>query len=454
MIETDCQRVWSNCLKVISSKIKPHSYSTWFVRTEAKCIDGNVVIISVPNKFVSEWLDEHYRDIILSAIHETTGHRMGFSFNIRKDIDSIQEPGPVEYEELSHVNSKPGGNNNYRTTNLNLRYSFDNFVVGESNQFANAAALAVAESPGKTRYNPLYIYGGVGLGKTHLTQAVGNFVAEVHPGLRVLYITSEKFTSDFINSIKLSSTNEFIDYYRSADVLLLDDIQFLAGKERTQVQFFHTFNVLYQTGKQIVLTSDRAPKEIRGLEERLLSRFHWGLVTDIQPPDLETRIAILQRRCEADDIEISCDVIQYIAENIKNNIRELEGSFIRLLAYASLTRRDINLQVAEHVLKDILPEKRKPLTIEHIQNKTAEAFNVQVKMLCAKKKTHDLVVARQVAMYLSRQLTDNSLKIIGAEFGGRDHSTVIHAVNQVKEQRRSNPEFRSKVDDVINSLYQ
>ncbi|MCP4631362.1 MAG: chromosomal replication initiator protein DnaA [candidate division Zixibacteria bacterium] len=454
MTDSECQTAWSDCLKLLSTKIKPHSYSTWFSQTNGLNVEGNIFNISVPNKFVSEWLGEHYIDMIKSTVSEVTGSSFKISFKSRPNsqpvlINSIPNGTIVDFET-----EKKSNNNGYTlSSNLNNRYSFGSFVVGESNQFAHAAAMAIAESPGKTKYNPLYIYGGVGLGKTHLAQAIGNFVKEVYPGSKVLYITSEKFTSDFINSITSKSTNEFVNHYRNVDVLLLDDIQFFAGKESTQVQFFHTFNVLYQTGKQIVLTSDRAPKDIKGLEERLLSRFHWGLVTDIQPPDLETRIAILNKKIEEDGITIPEDVILYIAENVTNNIREIEGSLIRLLAYSSLTKRDITLENAVNVLKDTISEKKRNITVEIIKGKVALAFKIPEDMLNAKKKTQDLVAARQVAMYLSRKFTDASLKSIGLKFGGRDHSTVIHAVNQVSEQCKTNPEFKNRINDIINSLY-
>jgi len=326
-------------------------------------------------------------------------------------------------------------------------------VVGDSNQFAHAASLAVAEAPGRTKFNPLYIYGGVGLGKTHLVQAIGQFARDAYEGMKVLYVTSEKFTSDFINSLTSNTTRDFVNLYRNVDVLLLDDIQFFTGKESTQEQFFHTFNVLYQNGKQIVLTSDRPPREIRGVEERLVSRFQQGLVTDIQPPDLETRIAILNKKTESDGISIPIEVATFIADNVTSNIRELEGSLIRLLAYASFNSKEITVELAKEVLKDTIRNGTKQVTMEQIQRKVAASHNLSFETLCSKRKTQEIALARQVAMYLARSLTNNSLKTIGLHFGGRDHSTVIHACTQVAENLKKDHNLKLKVDEIVNSLY-
>ncbi len=453
MVDANCQSIWDDCLRFVSSRIKPQSYTTWFSQTGGLNIEGNNFNISVPNKFVSEWLDEHYSNLITEALQIVTGKDYDIVFNVNSNNSQPDEKTfRIENKPVNEA-SEAAQRAYIKTSSLNLRYSFDNFVVGESNQFAQAAAMAVAEAPGKTKYNPLYIYGGVGLGKTHLVQAVGNFVQEVYPNMKTLYISSEKFTSDFISSISSKSTNEFVNFYRNVDLLLLDDIQFFAGKESTQVQFFHTFNVLYQTGKQIILTSDRAPKDIGGLEERLLSRFHWGLVTDIQPPDLETRIAIIKNKSAADNMDIPDNVVVYIAEHITNNIRELEGSLIRLLAYASLTKKPITIEVASKILRDTIPEASKQLTIDTIIRKVAKSFKIPEAAIVSKKKTQDLVNARSAAMYLSRKLTNASLKQIGSEFSGRDHSTVIHAVNQVSDRIKTDQEYKSQIDDIINSLY-
>ena len=303
-----------------------------------------------------------------------------------------------------------------------------------------------------TRYNPLYIYGGTGLGKTHMIQAIGHTILESHPSKRIMYATSEKFTSDFINAISDRSISDFTRYYRDVDVLLIDDIQFFTGKEGTQEQFFHTFNALHQSGKQIVLSSDRPPKDIKGLEERLLSRFQWGLVCDLQAPDLENRTAILYKKLESEGVELSHSVVTYIADRVSTNVRELEGALNRLLAYASLKKESISLELAQKVLSDTIQSGRRLISIEAIQTKSAEHFSVDPKMMVAKKKTADIALARQVAMYLSRVLTDSSLKSIGGRFGGRDHTTVIHACDKVSSRMAQDAHFRERIDKISAAL--
>ena len=405
--------------------------------------------IAVPNRFVAEWLGEHYLGLIKEAIKVTAGADLSPVFCVQSGADKYYLPQENKRVTSGQVTQDQSPN----PPQLNSRYTFNTFVVGESNRFAHAAAMAVAEAPGKTKFNPLYIYGGVGLGKTHLVQAIGQLALESYKNIRVLYATSEKFTNDFINSISTSTTQDFVNQYRSVDLLLLDDIQFFTGKESTQVQFFHTFNALHQSGKQIVLTSDRSPKEIKGLEERLLSRFQWGLVTDIQPPDLETRIAILNKKIESDGALVPTEVAVFIADKITSNIRELEGSLIRLLAYASLNEKEITVDLAQDVLKDSINNGSRPITVKHIQKKVAEKHNILEEILCSKKKTREVVLARQIGMYLARNLTNCSLKTIGLEFGGRDHSTVIHACTQIAQNIKKDPTFKYKIDELINSLY-
>ena len=447
----DNVKVWDECLSYLSQRIRKQSFYTWLRPTKGLPSNDNTIRVAVPNRFVAEWLEEHYISLIQEALHKVTPDDLRLTFCVRGELSSHQTE--ITFDQQKRSSETDSAETSGSENRLSPRYIFETFVVGESNHFAHAAAMAVAEAPGKTKFNPLTIYGGVGLGKTHLAQAVGHFVREEHKDAKVLYATSERFTNDFIRSIRANTTQEFVDYYRNIDVLLLDDIQFFTGKESTQVQFFHTFNALYHSGKQIVLTSDRPPKDINGLEERLLSRFQWGLVTDIQPPDLETRIAILKKKTESDGIAIPNDVANFIANNVTSNIRELEGSLIRLLAYSSLTGKELTIKLAEVVLKDILKSKSRVITIREIQRKVAQKYKIAEDILCSKRKTQEVALARQVAMYLCRHLTNNSLKAIGESFGGRDHSTVIHACGLIAENLKKDYDFKIKVDEVINSLY-
>ncbi len=452
--QMDSVQIWDLCLTYLQQRIKKQSFYTWLRATRGLPSSDETVRVAVPNRFVADWLEEHYLSLIKETIREVTQRDLPLIFCISKDSRDYHPQISIDFEHVGPTAKKrlstnpPGGE-----MGLNPKYTFDAFVVGESNQFAHAAAMAVAEAPGKTKFNPLYIYGGVGLGKTHLVQAIGHFAKEEYEDIKVLYVTLERFTNDFINSITSNTMQEFVNLYRNVDVLLLDDIQFFTGKESTQVQFFHTFNVLYQNGKQIILTSDRPPKEIKGLEERLSSRFVWGLVTDIQPPDLETRIAIVNKKSESDGVSIPIEVATFIADSITSNIRKLEGSLIRLLAYASLHSKEITLDLAKEVLRDTIRNGTKTISIEQIQKRVASSYNLSSEMLCSKRKTQEIALARQVAMYLARSLTNNSLKAIGLHFGGRDHSTVIHACTLVGENMKKDYNFKLKVDEIINSLY-
>ena len=459
-MSSEPQSIWSEVLGYLSKRISKQSFHTWLRPTFAMSQDNGTLKVGVPNRFVAEWIREHYLTQINEALVNVVESPINCEFAIHNLNNSNQmnifprETVRPEVQTIKQPESKPSPVTHIQGTfKVNQRYTFDSFVVGDSNQFAHAASFAVAEAPGRTLYNPLFIYGGVGLGKTHLIQAVGNYCMETDPNLKVIYVTSEKFTNDFISSITDHSINNFSNLYRGCDLLLIDDIQFFTGKESTQEQFFHTFNTLHQKGKQIVLTADRPPNEVKGLEERLLSRFSSGLVVDIQPPNLETRIAILKKKCEVDNLSIPLDVITFIAESVKSNIRELEGCVIRLCAFSSLKNKEITIDLAQHVLKDVIKTDRKPLTIETIQKKVAEIYNLSDEILRAKKKTQDVVLARQVAMYLSRTLTSSSLKTIGAKFGGRDHSTVIHSCNTVTSQMKKDVNFKLQIDSIINSLY-
>ena len=423
--------VWDRCLEIIKENVNPQSYQTWFLPIVPIQLNGSLLTIQVPSQFFYEWLDEHYPNILRSALYQVIGEGSKPVYTILQKNET-GSPTPVQNAK------KPIGMYMGDDTHLHSRYTFDNFVEGRSNQFAKAAALAVAEAPGETSFNPLVFYSGVGLGKTHLIQAIGNFAKERNPDRRILYVSSEKFTIEFINSIQNNRTTEFSQIYRNVDLLLVDDIQFFMSKERTQEEFFHTFNTLHQKGKQIVLSSDRPPKELHGLEERLLSRFQWGLVADIQPPDLETRIAILQQKAELDNIDLNMEIIEYIATNVTSNIRELEGALIKLLAFSSLKGMDINLDLAKMVLKDIVSCKRKDISIEEIQRVVCQYYDIPDDLLRGKSRKKEIAFARQFAMYLSKQMTHYSLKSIGLHFGGRDHTTVIHAIRTMEKILKSN----------------
>jgi len=442
---------WSDCLNYMSRRMKQQSFNTWLKPTSGSPGGNGDFTVTVPNQFVADWIKGHFTDLIDEAMNEVLGRKFNVNYVISSQPKEDEQAALELFEDAASVSELTRPVANY-THNLNEKYNFDSLVVGDFNQFACAASTAVSDAPGMTKYNPLLIYGGTGLGKTHIAQAIGNRIFELFPDKRIMYATSEKFTSDFISSITDGSIPNFTRAYRSVDVLIIDDIQFFSGKESTQEQFFHTFNSLYHLGKQIILTSDRPPREIKGLEERLLSRFSSGLVTDLQAPDLEARTAILYKKLESEGASIPESVIKYVADKISTNIRELEGALIRLLAYASLKNVAVDLDKAAKVLSDSLSTRRKEVTLAAIQKKTSEFFDVQLEMMKAKKKTSNIVLARQVAMYLCRSLTDNSLKTIGEAFGGRDHSTVIHACNLVSDRMASNAIFREKIDRITAAL--
>lgn len=443
-------KVWNDCLQYISCRVKKQSYATWLKHTRGISDGNGGISIVTPNRFVAEWIEEHYSELVREALLQTCGTEISYGFVVNQ---SSQEQTELELSRSVAASPEPQRTGYCPQPGmLNERYSFDNLVVGNFNQFPYAAALAVAKAPGHTKYNPLYIYGGVGLGKTHLLQAIGHHILGNDPSKKVIYATSEKFTSDFINSISTNTTAHFTNMYRNVDVLLIDDAQFFTGKESTQEQFFHTFNALYNAGKQIVLSSDRAPRDIKGMEERLLSRFSCGLVTDIQPPDMETRIAILQRKVEAENIVIGADILSYIANSITTNIRELEGSLIRLMAYASLRGETMNLETARTVLSNTFGVRKQPISVASIKKHVADHFGLEVETLSAKKKTQEIALARQVGMYLTRLLTKSSLKAVGEAFGGRDHSTVIHACSLVERLKEGDSQFRVKLETLAREI--
>lgn len=450
---------WKDCLLYMAVRVKEQAYNTWLKPTRGERGNQGEFKIAVPNQFVADWIDGHYRDLMDEAFNEVLGDHYDVVYVLTGQADAEDQTAlefetamPGSYQSGHQPSTVPhngNGNGNGSGTkqhNLSLRYQFNTLVVGDFNQFACAASMAIAEEPGTTRYNPLFIYGGTGLGKTHIVQAIGNKILEDFPYKRIVYATSEKFTSDFIAAISDRSIADFTRMYRDVDVLIIDDIQFFTGKESTQEQFFHTFNTLYHNGKQIILSSDRPPREIKGLEDRLLSRFSWGLVTDLQAPDLENRTAILHKKLESEGKTLPDEVTRFIADKISANIRELEGALTRVLAYASLKNLPVDLELARKVLSDSINEPALNVTIDQIQKKTSHFFDIDPKMMIAKKKTAHIALARQVAMYLARCLTNNSLKAIGSAFGGRDHSTVIHACDLVAKRMSSDGSFREKID--------
>ncbi|NQT26300.1 chromosomal replication initiator protein DnaA [candidate division KSB1 bacterium] len=441
---SDVHVVWENCLDIIRSEVNSQAFQTWFLPITPLKATANELTIQVPSQFFYDWVEEHYPKTIRNALKEVLGIN---AIPIYSVLQPQEEKPALVVSQPTH---KSSGHYMGDETSLNSRYTFNNFVEGKGNQFAKAAARAVAEAPGGTSFNPLVLYGGVGLGKTHLAQAIGNLAQSAGAIKRIRYVSSEKFTIEFINSIQNNRTSEFSQIYRNVDLLLVDDIQFFMSKERTQEEFFHTFNTLHQKGKQIVLTSDRPPKEMHGLEERLISRFQWGLVTEVQPPDLETRIAILQQKADFDGLDLSMEIIEFIASNITSNIRELEGALIKLMAYSSLQGVDITIDLVKMVLKDILILKRKDISIEDIQRVVCEYFNIPDDLLRGKSRKKEIAFSRQVAMYLSKQMTHYSLKSIGLHFGGRDHTTVIHAIRTIDNLVSEKKDIR--VQDIVESV--
>lgn len=443
-------KVWVDVLNFVSPRVGDDTIETWFQPLVLESLTEDQVHIRVPNRFFGEWLGRNYKDLLKEAFQHVEGVNPAEIIFVMKEQDGDGEPSPQLKTEVRE-NRVPAQLQRVRRQPLpNPKYTFKNFVVGASNQFAHAACLAVAESPAKA-YNPLFIYGGVGLGKTHLLNSIGNYIAD-HGDLRIAYVTTEQFTNEVINSIRYDKMIELRRRYRNVDMLLIDDIQFLAGKERTQEEFFHTFNSLYEAGKQIVLSSDRFPKEMPSMEERLRSRFEWGLIADLQPPDVETRIAILRKKSEEEGIAINEEVIQLLAANLKSNIREIEGALIRLGAYASLTGQKITADMAKHILRDLLGGKRKVITTEDIQEVVANRFHVKISDLKSKRRTKTLVFPRQIAMFLSRDMTDSSFPEIGRDFGGKDHTTIIHACKQMQKAQETDSTLRATIESLKEEI--
>ncbi len=455
--------VWNQCLQIVRENVPDQSYKTWFEPITPLRLDGKVLTIQVPSEFFYEWLEENFVHVLRKALDTAIGRDGMLEYSIIVDNGNEKNrPLTVNVPTTkSPQNAKPDNVNAdilkspFRLKDLdsltldsylNPTYAFDNYVEGDCNRLARSAGFAVAQRPGITSFNPLMIYGGVGLGKTHLVQAIGNYIKNNNQDKFVLYVTSEKFTNQFLNAIRNDGMRDFTQFYMQVDVLVIDDVQFLQKKEKTQEIFFHIFNHLHQSGKQIIMTSDRPPRNLEGLEDRLLSRFKWGLTADLQTPDLETRIAIIQKKLQSEGVDIDANVIEYLAHSINTNVRELEGVIVSLMAQASLNRRDIDLDLARQTLRNIVVDSDKEVTIDTVQELVADFFNVTVADLKSKSRKREAVHPRQIAMYLAKEKTDLSLKSIGYHFGGRDHSTVIHAIQTLSDELLKNPETKADLD--------
>lgn len=446
--------IWKSCLLKIKDSVSMMTYNTWFLPIKPIELKGSTLKVQIPSQFFWEWIDEHFNVLITKSITETLGKEAKLTYIIAEDVsfadstDEVTEKVPSQNTSNEKSKQKP-----LFETNLNPRYTFENFIKGEGNQLARAAAGAISDNPGGTSFNPLFLYGGVGLGKTHLMQAIGNQIVMNFPEKKVIYLSSDIFTVEFVESIQTNKVNEFSNFYRSMDVLIIDDIQFLIGKEKTQDLFFHIFNTLHQSRKQIILSSDKPPKDLKGLDERLISRFQWGLTADIQPPELETRIAILKRKAETYGMLVSNEILEYIATNITSNIRELEGCLIKLLASVSLSSKEITFDLAKKTVKEIATDRKtSTLTIETITKVVCEHLGVAENKIRDKTRKKEIVLARQIAMFFAKELTLSSLKTIGLHFGGRDHSTVIHACNSIEDYKRRDASFQGIIDDIRNKV--
>ena len=492
----DSQELWARCLLNIERQMRPQSFNTWFRPTKALRFDADILEIEVSSSYFADWVESTYIDLIQRAVDEEAGLSPRITFAVADDgparapvsiptaeggaLAVGQSPNPItstsqtttqvaERQSTARAEPAPLRPTPTRTapasngetwssrlpfTPLNVRYTFDTFVVGEGNRFAHAAASAASKSPGRTQFNPLVIYGGVGLGKTHLLQAIGHYALSQESGLTVAYVPSEKFMSDFIESLKTRNTAEFQRLYRSADLLLVDDIQFLLKGEHTQNEFFHTFNALHQNGKQIAMTCDSPPGELEGLEERLISRFQWGLVTSIEPPDLETRIAILHQKAEINGIHLTQEVANFLGNYISSNVRELEGTLNHIMAHCAVNQVEISVDAARKIVQERVPPESAHLSIEGIQKVIAEHFNLTLELLIGKTRKQEVAAPRQIAMFLAKRLTKSPLKVIGLHFGNRDHSTVIHAVQTVAKKCDEDADFARVVDALSEALQQ
>ena len=434
--------VWKEALKNLEQRLGRQNFETWIRPVQVRATGPGHFTLEVPNKFFRDWLVEHFLSAIQEALSTAVRQDVTISMTINQQPQRRSEP----IRGYDRPRQEPT-----RFTNLIAKYTFESFVVGGSNQFAHAASVAVASQPGE-HYNPLFIYGGVGLGKTHLVNAIGHTALTKRPNTKVIYLTSEAFMNELIASLRRDKMGEFKSRFRNIDVLILDDVQFIAGKERTQEEFFHTFNSLYETHKQLVITSDKFPNEIPDLENRLRNRFEWGLIADIQPPDMETRVAILQKKAEIEGVNLPHSVAVFLASNIDSNVRELEGALTRLGAFASLTKTELTTDLATEVLRNTLKQAHKEVTVENIQKTICDHFNVKLGDLKSKRRTRNVALPRQVAMYLCRQYTSTSFPVIGSKFGGRDHSTVIHASKSIEEKIKKDPYIQATIEKLAKTL--
>lgn len=474
MIERTAQIVWNNCLEIIRDNVSQQSFKTWFEPIKPIELKGNALTIQVPSQFFYEWLEEHYVSLLRKTIKRELGADAKLEYKVVVDNNTMGgKASTVSYPNYNTGNNEnpevsfplfmqgssiknpfiiPGLKKINIDSQLNASLNFDSFVEGDCNRLARSAGYAVAQKPGGTAFNPLVLYGGVGLGKTHLAQAIGNEVKQNFPNKTVLYVSSEKFTNQFFDAVKSNSVNDFVHFYQLIDVLIVDDIQFFSNKEKTQDIFFHIFNHLHQNGKQLVLTTDRAPRDLEGMEERLLSRFKWGLSADLQVPDFETRVGILEKKMYKDGIELPRDVVEFVAYNINTNVRELEAALISLLAQASLNKKEVDLELAKKIIKNFVKSISREVSIDYIQKTVCDYYGVQMDNLREKTRKRSIVQARQLSMFLAKNYTKNSLKVIGKHFGGRDHSTVIHSCQAVQNLIDTDPEFKSQVADIQKKI--
>ena len=451
--ENHAVEVWQSALAIIKERVHEQSFATWFKPINPVSIANNSLLLEVPSQFFYDWIESHYPELIRASIDSITGQKTDVKYTVKQQ-EAISFNDPVRIEE-HHLKNSPASYKQKlpdNITQLNERFNFSNFIEGDGNKFARAAALAVSEAPGKTAFNPLLIFGDTGLGKTHLMHAMGNFALEEDTAKKVYYVTSEQFTADFINSIQKNKTSDFTQFYRNIDLLFIDDIQFFSNKGKTQEEFFHTFNALHMAGKQIVLSCDRPPSEIKDLEDRLLSRFQCGLVVDIQPPDFETRLAILKKKVADSGVDLPNDLAEYLASNVTSSIRELEGALIRIMAQASMTGEDLNLDLAKSIIQKFGSAEKKAITIETIMRETASYFGVQENLLLAKTRKKEIVIARQISMYLAKILTSHTVKSIGLHFGGRDHTTVLYSVKMIEDQLQCDHRTAQHIENIRRSL--